>query len=149
MWNFNRRAEEPFCFGAVSRADGKRPGIWSESGFTLLELLLSVSLLTVGLVSLLAFFSQSSRLHIRQHERLQAFQMAMERIEAVRQIVLEQGGAAVSPDQFPDDRPVASLPFLRKTRIKKIDRRLIEVRVSVTYPSGRVQLMTRILQWAE
>ncbi len=123
-------------------------GLWgNEKGFTLLEVLISVSLLTIGVVSLLSFYSQSSRFHVRQHERLLAFQLAMERIEVIRQVVLEKGGAAVSPAQYPDDQPLNSALFLRKTTIRKISDRLLEVSVTVIYPNGRVQLTTRILQW--
>ncbi|MDQ7062855.1 MAG: prepilin-type N-terminal cleavage/methylation domain-containing protein [candidate division KSB1 bacterium] len=119
----------------------------NEKGFTLLEVLVSVSLLTIGVVSLLSFYSQSSQFHVRQHERLLAFQLAMERIEAIRQVVLEKGGAAVSPTAYPDDQVLNSTLFLRKTRIHKISDRLLEVTVTVIYPNGRVQLTTRLLQW--
>ncbi|MDQ7051378.1 MAG: prepilin-type N-terminal cleavage/methylation domain-containing protein [candidate division KSB1 bacterium] len=117
----------------------------NEKGFTLLEVLVSVSLLTIGVVSLLSFYSQSSQFHVRQ--RLLAFQLAMERIEAIRQVVLEKGGAAVSPTAYPDDQVLNSTLFLRKTRIHKISDRLLEVTVTVIYPNGRVQLTTRLLQW--
>ena len=133
----------------TAKARSPLVGDRAERGFTLFEVILAVAIFSVGILSVLALYATSGRNQSRQHDRMLALQYAKDRLEEARGVLLTQGADSLTASNFPDDTPQGSSKFLRQITFTAVDTRLIEATATVTYPDGKVELKTRLLQLQE
>lgn len=116
----------------------------NESGFSLISVLVAISMFSVGVLALSRTGAEVVRIQTQASARSTAVGIARAHMEALRaqdpQDIESQSAVTVNREGQPD----TSGQFTRTVNVQDVGRNLKEVRVLVTYPrsSAPIELMT-------
>lgn len=100
----------------------------TAAGFSLIEVLVSLVILSVGLLSLAKFQTNIMRSNIQAKERTDATLLAQEVIDIYRSETIGQ----ISVPEFVDDYQTTSFTVTQRVRVLSMDEK--EIKVTVTWP---------------